>query len=72
MAKQGKLRIKIEFEDEFGQITGQEELIDLSKEELEDLDSCEQHLLDGTYQAMRKVLSAHMSEVSKKKVDGGK
>ena len=67
MKKQGKIRIKIEFEQEDAQTVGHELTLDLLDSELMDLDACEQKLLSGSYETMRAALSAHFSALSKKK-----
>lgn len=67
MKNRGKIRIKIEFEQEGAQAVGHELALDLLDGELMDLDACEQKLLRGSYEAMRMALSAHFSALSKKK-----
>jgi hypothetical protein len=67
MKKKGKIRIKIEFEQEDAQIQGHEMTIDMLDGEMLDLDACEQKLLSGTYETMRQALSSHFSNQSKKK-----
>ena len=67
MKKQGKLKIKIAFIDEEGNSVGEETIIDMPTEELESLDECEQKLISGSYDTMRKALTSQMSSVSKKK-----
>lgn len=67
-----KLRIIIEIEND--QPNGEVDLVRTVNEagfeaieELEQIDSCEQHLLGTGYEAMRAALGAQMSAVSKKK-----
>ena len=67
MKKKGKIRIKIEFEQEDAQKVGHEMTIDLLDSEMLDLDTCEQKMLSGAYETMRSALSNHFSNLSKKK-----
>lgn len=67
MANQGKIRIKIEFDQTDGQTVSQELTIDMLDSELSSIDACEQELLKGVYKTMRSAMSAHFSELSKKK-----
>ncbi len=67
MENQGKIRIKIEFDQTDGQTVSQELTIDMLDSELTSIDACEQELLKGAYKTMRSAMSAHFSELSKKK-----
>jgi len=67
MKKQGKIRIRIEFDQTDGQKVSQELTIDMLDSELSSIDACEQELLKGAYKTMRSAMSAHFSELSKKK-----
>ena len=64
--KKVKLRVKIEFEHEDAQVIGHQKSIELSADDYESVDACEQQLLDVSYDTMRKVLAEHLSAVSKK------
>lgn len=62
-----KIRIKIEFEDESGQIIEDHEQVEFLASDLDSLDVCESHLLKTSYETMRSALGKHLSWVSKKK-----
>ncbi len=67
MNKPRKLRIKIEFIDDDGEVVGEEKTLELNEDEFESIDECEQKLLLGSYDTMRRALSSHISMRSKKK-----
>ena len=67
MKKTAQIRIKITFEQEEGQNVNHETMLSLPVNEIKNLDACENHLLQVTYNAMRGALSKQFSEASKKK-----
>ena len=67
MKKTAKIRINITFEQEGGQKVTHESLLDLPANEINNLDTCENHLLQVNYTAMREALAKQFSEASKKK-----
>ena len=66
MKKTSQIRVVISFESPDGESVEHETVLDVAQEEVEQLDKCEQHVLDSAYEAMRGALSKQFSNLSKK------
>jgi len=67
MKKTSKIRIQITFEQEGDQEVTHESTLNLPTNEIKNLSTCENHLLQVSYTAMREALTKQFSEASKKK-----